>query len=70
MDFQGLKWILVRLFVWTLTLVYSWISILRLILMRFQFGSKLWEVKERSLPPSCLNDAKFGKHSYMKLRVL
>jgi len=59
----GVKAILVGL-----SLFYGWLACLKLVFSWIRYGNQFWYVKERSLPPPCLQDPSLGKHSYVKLK--
>lgn len=71
LDFVKLKVkeIIARGFVLSVGLFYAGVTLASLILKRIRHGSDIWVVKERSLPPLCLQDAAYGRHAFVRLKV-
>ena len=51
------------------SLFYGWLACLKMLYSWARYGNQFWFVKERTLPPKCLEDPSIGKHSYIKLKV-
>lgn len=63
-----LKVILIRVGTLCLGLFYASLMILANLVRRAINGSEFFEVKERRIPPKCLTDAQYGRHSFIKLK--
>jgi hypothetical protein len=61
--------VLLRVVGFTLGLICAAIYSLRIGYDWFMKGANYWKVKERSLPPLCLQDAQYGRHAYIRLKV-
>lgn len=63
-----LQWIAITV-VMSLGAFYAGIACFTLLLKRLRYGSEILTVKERSLPPLCLQDAAYGRHAFVRLKV-
>ncbi|CAL8116048.1 unnamed protein product [Orchesella dallaii] len=59
-----------RAFVLSIGLCYASIAIVNLIFKRLRYGKDFLVVKERSLPPLCLQDTAYGRHAFLRLKDL
>lgn len=49
---------------------YTFLCVLRIAyLFLTKSSEKFWQVKDRPVPPKCLNDKKYGEHKYLKSNV-
>ncbi|ODN04167.1 Epoxide hydrolase 4 [Orchesella cincta] len=51
-------------------LFYAAIAVVNLVFKRLRYGSDFLKVKERSLPPLCLQDTAYGRHAFLRLKDL
>jgi len=59
---------LLKAFILSLAAFYGTLVAIRLVYFRIKLGAGFFTVKERTLPPACLQDPAF-KHSYVNLKV-
>jgi len=62
------KLVILKTIIYGIALFWAWVSTLKLAFEWLKRGNAFWEVKERSLPPAILQDTRWGKHSYIKLK--
>jgi len=63
------KVLAVKAIVLSIGLFYGAVTILSLLYRRYyKVGSHFWDVKDRSLPPLCLQETAYGRHAYLKLQ--
>ncbi|CAG7722162.1 unnamed protein product [Allacma fusca] len=63
-----IKYLVVRSVVFGISLFYGGLTVLTVLFRWFKNGNEFFVVKERSLPPICLQDAAYGRHAYLKLK--
>lgn len=63
------KYTLVAALVLSISLFYGFVAVLMNFIRRLREGPSFFEVKERTLPPACLQDSAWGRHAYIKLKV-
>jgi len=56
--------------VYSIALFYGWVAVISSLFKWLRAGNSYWYIKERPLPPSCLQDTAYGKHSYVRLQDL
>lgn len=61
--------VVLRLIVLAIGTFYAGVTLASLLLKRIRYGSDIWTVKERSLPPLCLQDTAYGRHAFVRLKV-
>lgn len=66
---QKAKEIAARVFVLAVGAFYAGVTLASLVFKRLRHGSDIWLVKERSLPPLCLQDSAYGRHAFVRLKV-
>lgn len=64
------KVVVVWSIVQAIAIFYGWVTLLSVGIKWFRKGNTFWDVKERTLPPRCLNDISYGRHSFIQLQVL
>lgn len=55
--------------VYSLCAFYSVLCIFRLLYLLITKRENIWSVKERTTPPKCLTDGKYGEHKYVTANV-
>ena len=63
------KYIVAKIVVLNIGLFYGFVAIVVNLFNRLRVGPEYFEVKERSLPPACLQDAAYGRHAYINVKV-
>lgn len=54
----------------SLIVVYSLITIYKLLIIYVtKFSTQPWKLKDRSTPPACLSDPKYGAHKFAVVNV-
>jgi len=55
--------------IYTLATIFGGIAGIVLIFKRLTSSSEEWKIRDRSKPPECLKDPKYGRHSFVQLQV-
>ena len=63
------KYVAVKILFLSIGLFYAAVGIAVNIFNRIRIGPEYFEVKERTLPPACLQDAAYGRHAYINIKV-
>lgn len=66
---NAVKYVIVTSIVYAIALFYGWVTLISVSIKWFRTGNKFWYVKERTLPPRCLNDISYGRHAFIQLQV-
>jgi hypothetical protein len=63
------KWLLAKVIVTSIVLIYGTLTSLNLLFKWIQKGNSFWKVKERKVRPMILDEPSYGKHSFVQLKV-
>lgn len=59
-----------KIIMWSLCIFYSALAAFQLIILYItKFSTQPWKPKERTNPPACLSDPKYGVHQFAEVNV-